>query len=179
VKNKNEIRSLVRIHKSDHKVKKELILQLFKLCCHLRNLGLDLSGITLETLAINNLTMDLRLVSLNGAKFIANWENEDFDVFNVPESADSVLPGLGNVLRKMFHGKVNYSQFIQLADEIQESQRNWNLLTMDGGGARGIVSALILTELEAKLAAKNGANVPPWQVFDFLMDKVDFVRGKE
>jgi hypothetical protein len=59
-----------KVHEIDDKMKKELILQLLSICCHLREIGLSLSSITPENLAVDLETMSLRLISLKGAEFV-------------------------------------------------------------------------------------------------------------
>jgi hypothetical protein len=171
--------------KDEVKIKRAIILQLLKICRHLRNSGLGLGGISPETLAFCSKTSGIRLVSLKGAKFIGmedethqistgagwpsiakmivsilSWKNQTEKNFQVPENAEEVLPGLKNLLEAMMCQKIDKSQFINLLEKFESSQPKWNLLTMDGGGARGIVSALVLRELENKLRDVNEKMCP-------------------
>jgi predicted acylesterase/phospholipase RssA len=183
------------------KIKRSIILQLFKICRHLRNTGLDLATITPETLALNKRRSSVRLVSLKGANFIGmgdsatpisgdsglsvvaqmiasilKWRNELGKKFEIPENADAVLPGLRNLLKEIVEEngrprKSTYRTFIHLIQQIESFQPKWNILTMDGGGARGIVSALILKELEEKMRSQectSEENYRLWNIFHLI-----------
>jgi hypothetical protein len=85
---------------------------------------------------------------------ILNWESEKtFDPQNT--RSNEVLPQLQDLLHAMMSADLRYSEFLRIVESIRSRQPKWNVLAIDGGGSRGIVSAMILEELGRLLQKEN------------------------
>jgi hypothetical protein len=150
--------------------KKAYILRLFDICCYLRKVGISLDVLSCDNLAINRKTKSLKLVWLKRAEFVGledentkisgpprlsivlktisdilNWDNTDGEV-----NPNLVLPKLVDLM--ILNGtSLDYRDFLKNVDEIRALPNRWNALSIDGGGARGIVSAMILNQLEQRI----------------------------